>query len=176
MIQKKFCPYCGGPLTKKWWEGTERLFCDTCIKAIYENPLPAACTVVVDNQNRILLVERSVAPQAGKWCLPGGFMELGETSEGAALRELKEETSLTGRIDTLLGVTTSRGEHHPMVLLIGYLVTNYTGDPVAGDDASDVGFFPISNLPEIAFSTHRHFIRIYCAAHAKIFKEMAIFL
>lgn len=169
MMPKKFCPYCGGALAKKWWEGAERLFCDSCQEAIYENPVPATCLVVVDDLKQILLVKRSVAPQVGKWCLPGGFMELGETPEKAALRELKEETALEGRIDTLLGVTTSRGDQYAMVLLIGYLVTQFTGRPMAGDDAAAVKFFPISKLPEVAFSTHRNFIRIYSAAHADPF-------
>jgi ADP-ribose pyrophosphatase YjhB (NUDIX family) len=167
MREKKYCPYCGGPLGKKQWEGLERLFCATCREAIYENPIPATCLVVVDNQDHILLVKRSVPPQMGKWCLPGGFMEMGETPESAALRELKEETALVGRIETLLGVTTSKGDLYDTILLIGYLIKNYSGNPVAGDDASELAFFPITSLPEIAFSSHHRFVRIFYAAYAQ---------
>jgi 8-oxo-dGTP diphosphatase len=167
MREKKYCPYCGGPLENKHWEGIERLFCAACREAIYENPIPATCLVVVDKQDRILLVKRSVPPQMGKWCLPGGFMELGETPEGAALRELKEETGIVGRIGTLLGITTTRSDFYDSILLIGYLIENYSGDPVAGDDASELAFFAITSLPELAFSSHHRFVRIFCAAYAK---------
>jgi 8-oxo-dGTP diphosphatase len=167
MREKNYCPYCSGRLEKKQWEGTRRLFCNTCQEPIYENPVPAICLVVVDNEDRILFVKRRVPPQMGKWCLPGGFMEMGETPEGAALRELKEETALVGRIDTLLGVTTSESDPYNSILLIGYLVKNYSGHAVAGDDASAVVYFPITELPEIAFSSHRRFVRIFCAAYAE---------
>lgn len=167
MRNKKYCPYCGGVLEKKRWEGTERHFCAACREAIYENPIPATCLVVTDDQDRILLVKRRVPPQMGKWCLPGGFMEMGETPESAALRELKEETALVGRIDTLLGVTTSKSDLYDTILLIGYLIKNYSGDPIAGDDATELAFFPITSLPEIAFSSHHRFVRIFCAAYAE---------
>lgn len=163
MKKKKFCPYCGEGLKKKWWEKAERLFCDRCQEAIYENPLPATCLVVVDDQKRILLVKRSVPPKVGLWCLPGGFIEIGETPEIAALRELKEETSLDGRIDSLLGITISETNYNTNVLIIGYLVRNYMGDAIAGDDASAAAYFNIDALPEIAFASHLRFIRIYRA-------------
>jgi mutator protein MutT len=121
--------------------------------------------VVADETNRILLVRRSAPPQVGKWCLPGGFIELGETPEEAALRELKEETALTGRIDTLLGVATSQSQAHASVLLVSYLIKWWTGHPIAGDDASDVAFFTPEDMPEVAFTTHRHFIRIFYENH-----------
>lgn len=167
MREKKYCPYCSGRLEKKWWEDAERLFCNACREPVYENPVPATCLVVVDDRDRILLVKRSVPPQMGKWCLPGGFMEMGETPESAALRELKEETALVGRIDTLLGVTTSESNPYDTILLIGYLVKNYSGNAVAGDDASELAYFPVTQLPEIAFSSHHRFVRIYCAAYAE---------
>lgn len=167
MNKKRYCPYCGGRLERIWWEGANRLFCQGCQQAVYENPVPAACLVVVDGQNRILLVKRSAPPEIGKWCLPGGFVELGETPETAALRELKEETALAGRIEMMLGMATTRSDQYNTILLISYLVKNYSGHPVAGDDASEVGYFHPADLPDIAFSSHRQFIRIYCAAHAE---------
>ena len=137
-----------------------RLYCTGRQRPIYENPVPAACVVLVDDHQRLLLVKRRVAPKQGMWCLPGGFVECGETPEQAAVRELQEETGLTGRINTLIGVTTSPGTLYQSILLIGYLVTCYSGSAVAGDDASDVDFFDKKNSPDIAFESHQSFIRI----------------
>ena len=158
---KKFCPFCGEKLEKKDIEGRERLFCRQCVEPIYENPIPATCIVVSDEFDRLLLVKRNVEPQKGKWCLPGGFMELGETPEQAALRELKEETSLIGEINLLLGAMANSNPVYNTVLIVGYLVTNFEGEIKAGDDASDIDFFFYENLPEIAFKSHRYFTALF---------------
>ncbi len=86
-------------------------------------------------------------------------MELGESVEGAALRELHEETGLSGKIDSLLGVVANESRLYGTVLIVGYLITAYTGEITAGDDAAEVAFFPVDDIPEIAFDSHRQFIR-----------------
>ena len=166
MRQKTHCHFCGATLTEKIYENHKRLFCERCNEPIYENPVPASCLVVLDARERLLLVKRSVAPKKGFWCLPGGFMELGEMPEQSALRELKEETGLSGQIEMLLGVTSNPSNQYFTVLLVGYLVKNYSGKLIAGDDASEVAYFTYNNLPEIAFESHLKFIRIYYASYA----------
>ena len=115
----------------------------------------------MDNRERVALVKRAVAPRKGYWCLPGGFMELGEGPAEAALRELSEETGLVGRIDRLLGVMSTPNAQYHTVLMVAYLVRDFTGNLVAGDDASAAAWFSEKELPEIAFSSHIHFIRTY---------------
>jgi 8-oxo-dGTP diphosphatase len=166
MRKKTFCPYCGTRLTEKRYEASLRLFCEHCDEPIYENPIPATCLVLVDNRNRVLLVKRSVEPKKGWWCLPGGFMELGESPEKAALRELKEETGLWGRIEMLLGVSSNPSALYHTVLMVGYLIRQYTGTLIAGDDADDAVYFDYGELPEIAFESHARFIRMYYASYA----------
>ena len=162
--KKEYCHFCGMRLTKKFVEGKTRLFCEKCNEPLYENPTPATCLVLVDDKDRLLLVKRSVEPKKGFWCLPGGFIELGETPDQGALRELEEETGLSGEIEMLLGVTTSPGNHNGRILMIGYLVKSYNGRLRAGDDAMDVAYFPTKNFPEIAFESHKKFIQIYYSA------------
>ncbi len=140
-----------------------RLFCIGCNVPIYENPVPASCSVVVDRGERVLLVRRSAPPRVGYWCLPGGFMELGESPEETALRELREESGIKGRIEQLLGVTAGHDNPAGTVLITGYLIREFSGTPVPGDDASEAAFFHLDRLPEIAFESHAGFLRLYRA-------------
>ncbi|NOY68325.1 MAG: NUDIX hydrolase [Deltaproteobacteria bacterium] len=165
MREKKFCPYCGAPLSERIEEGRTRKWCKACNTTLYENPVPATCSVVIDDQNRILLVKRSVEPKKGVWCLPGGFMENGENPEQGALRELFEETGLRGKVDFLLGVVSTPGTIYDSILMTGFLVRAYTGKAKAGDDAEKAEWFSMDTFPEIAFTSHKNFISIYRAAH-----------
>jgi len=159
--RKSFCYFCGDKLEKKYIDGIERLFCNSCKTPIYENPIPATCLVVLNKKKEIVLVKRSVEPKKGMWCLPGGFIELFESPDSAALRELKEETNLIGEIEMLLGVRSNSNPVYGTVLVIGYFVKNFSGTPVPGDDASDINFFSYnSRLPEIAFDSHNYFIKM----------------
>ena len=122
MQEKAYCPYCGALTVKKHIEGRHRIHCETCERTHYQNPVPASALVVVDGNDNLLLVKRNVEPKTGMWCLPGGFMEIGEQPEECALRELMEETSLTGKIEDLLGVTSSSNSDYGTVVLMGWLV------------------------------------------------------
>lgn len=166
MRLKTFCHYCGSRLVNRHIEGRDRRYCRTCNEPLYENPVPATCVVVADHHNKIWLVKRSVEPKVGYWCLPGGFMELDETPEEAALRELKEETNITGKIEMLLGISSNSSAGYGTILMAGYLVLDYSGEPLAGDDALDIACFHPDELPEIAFTSHEQFIRIFLGAYA----------
>jgi ADP-ribose pyrophosphatase YjhB (NUDIX family) len=156
---KAYCPFCGNPVNKLEWEGMPRRYCHHCRLPLYDNPVPAVCAVVCDEARRVLLVQRKVPPRKGEWCLPGGFMELGETPEAAALRELSEETGLEGKVAGLLGLQATPNRIYETVLVAGYRVIPLGGAIDAGDDAMAVGWFAPRELPPIAFGSHRTFIR-----------------
>ena len=161
MEQKRHCPFCGKLLSRRFVEGRKRLYCRFCSRPIYENPIPATCIVVADGNDRVLLVMRAVEPKKGQWCLPGGFIELGESPEEGALRELVEETGLSGKINTLLGICTTPSSQYHSVLMVGYLITEYRGRLTAGDDARQVRWFDLHELPPIAFGSHQRFLDQY---------------
>lgn len=158
MTTRIFCAQCGNRLEPRTIEGRSRLCCPRCKSITYENPIPAAAVVVIDSDRRLLLVKRSVEPGKGLWCLPGGFMEIGETPERCALRELKEETGLDGEIERFIGIEMSRSTIHESVLVAAYIIRGWKGMMKAGDDAEEVRFFPSGGLPEIAFQSHLRII------------------
>ncbi len=168
VTKKKFCHFCANKLITKTIEGRLRLYCNKCNCPIYENPVPASAAIVVNNQSKLLLVKRGVPPHIGSWCLPGGFMELEETPEESILRELKEETGLCGKIELLIGVTQANNPFYHSVLILCYLIKNHKGVLAAGSDSIDAAFFSLTDLPDIPFSSHKNFIRIYKTAYISV--------
>jgi len=163
-LEKIFCPYCGGHLERFIdHEGKQRLKCRRCRAIIYENPIPASALVIPspDDPHRILLVKRAVEPCKGEYSLSGGFMEIDETAEECAIREMLEETGFHGRIKNLLGINSQPSPQYKMVLIFGYEMEIIGGKLAPSDDAQDAAFFPLDNHPKIAFETHQHFVDIY---------------
>ncbi len=154
----KHCPRCAGELRSRTVRGHGRLACSACGYVFYLTPAPVTC-VLVERDGAVLLVRRRYPPQAGKWCLPAGFIEQGESPEESAAREVKEETGLDVRITRYLGSWASDEDHRTPVASIAFEgeVVGGTLDP--GDDADEAVFFGTGELPEeIAFSTHRNLI------------------
>lgn len=147
---RRYCSKCGSSLSKMKEDNIFRDFCTQCNVYYYDNPLPVAANIVIKNRE-ILLVKRKNPPYAGLWCLPMGFAESGESIEKAALRELKEETSISGKIIDLVHVESGYSDTYGDLLHITFEVEWMKGDLLAGDDASALGFFPIDNLPDMAF-------------------------
>lgn len=157
-LAKIYCPYCGNRTTSRFAEGLDRTFCPLCDRILYENPVPATCVVTYD-EGRILLVKRKFPPRANEWCLPGGFLELREQPAEGALRELKEETGLTGCLTHFLGAIATPGAIYSGLLVLGYAAEIDSGELKPGDDASAAAWFTPQKLPEIAFDSHAEFIR-----------------
>ncbi len=88
-------------------------------------------------------------------------MELGESPEQTALRELEEKTGLSARNAVLLGVASTYSEQYDTVLVIGFSVEDFYGTLRSGDDTSESAFYYFDELPKIAFDSHAMFIRKY---------------
>jgi 8-oxo-dGTP diphosphatase len=159
MKTKSYCAICASPLGKDVLEGKERQVCSKCGQIFYENPLPAAAAIVLNRQREVLLVKREREPSKDMWCLPIGFAETGETIEDAALRELKEEAGIEGRVTQLVDVVSEYNSFYGDVLVVVYEVEKTGGQERAGDDASDCRYFPIMNLPRLAFDSQERAIQ-----------------
>jgi 8-oxo-dGTP diphosphatase len=112
--------------------------------------------VVFRNQNsspEILLIRRKNEPFKDSWALPGGFVDDGEDLEDAAIRELEEETSVKINGAEQLRAFGKPGRdprHHTVsVAFLAFVAENTTA--VAADDAKEIGWFAITDLPALAF-------------------------
>jgi ADP-ribose pyrophosphatase YjhB (NUDIX family) len=157
----KYCPYCAGRFESRAVGGQSRLVCGECGEIYYQNPLPAATALVVNGRGELLLGKRSVEPAIGQWCLPGGFVELHESMEQAALRELREETGLEAERGIFLGCFYQQSIYYGGVIIFGYRVDGARGEPAAGDDMQQLGYFAFDRLPDIAFESHRRLIELF---------------
>jgi ADP-ribose pyrophosphatase YjhB (NUDIX family) len=122
------------------------------VSSISRQPIPAVIAVVLRGES-ILLVSRRNPPDVGMWGYPGGKIEFGESIEDAATRELLEETGVRARPDRLLTAVDAydrdeRGELRRHFILLAVLCTWEHGEPVAGDDAADAGWFAIDSLDD----------------------------
>lgn len=105
----------------------------------------AAGAVVQDDRGRILLVLRARAPEAGRWTIPGGHLEPGETLEECARREVLEETGLDIAVGRELGVVDiPNGDE--VIEAHDFAAEAVGGSLVAGDDAADAGWFTIEQM------------------------------
>ena len=109
------------------------------------SPVVAAGAVVRDEHERLLVVQRRHEPAAGRWTLPGGRVDLGETLADAVRREVREETGLDVEVGDLVGVTEVRTTtHHYVILDFHAVITG--GDLMAGDDAVAVAWMGRAQL------------------------------
>jgi 8-oxo-dGTP diphosphatase len=128
-------------------------------------PVPAVGVVCLRG-GEVLLIRRGRPPRLGEWSLPGGRIEWGEGAAEAALRELREETGveaeLTGLIDVVDGVFAAENPDEPdrHYVLIDFAARWLSGEPVAGDDATEAAFQPLDRLDElVAWGETRRVIR-----------------
>ena len=161
MKNLKYCSSCGKLNNYGLKEGLNRYFCSKCNIIHYENPKPTA-TLICPRGDDILLVKRAFEPAIGEWSLPGGFMELNETLEQAAIRELKEETNLDGNVVKLLGNCSHFNSVFGDILLLGIQIKIENWEElIAGDDAQDAKLFNINNCPKLAFECHQKILDFY---------------
>ena len=156
-----YCSTCGKHNEFGFIDGEKRYHCKDCKSIHYQNPKPTA-TLICPKENMILLVQRAFEPGKGKWGLPGGFLELGETLEEGAKRELKEETNLNGKFIKLLGHCSHFNSIFGDILLLGaQMEINNWEHLKAGDDALSAKLFNINECPKLAFECHQKILDDY---------------
>jgi 8-oxo-dGTP diphosphatase len=119
-------------------------------------PPAPVCAVgaIVFRGDAVLLIQRGKPPAQGKWSIPGGAVRLGETLETAVIRELSEEVEMDVKplwvgkvVDRIYKDSEGKIAFH--YIIIDYVCEERAGQPQAGSDASDAGFFEVEKLDEM---------------------------
>jgi len=146
----RYCPYCARALQPFSSGGRLRLRCPTCEWIRYQNPTVGVAVVLLEAKC-VLLGER----RDGGWCIPCGHVEWDETIEKAAVREFREETGVKVRLDGVVAVHSNFHDPDHHTVGVWYRGIRQSGDLRAGGDLDQVGFFPLSDVPELKFPTDR---------------------
>ena len=161
--EDRFCPSCASALVTKEMFGHERPVCPDCDRVIFYDPKVAAiCIVPRDGQ--VLMIRRGTDQGYGLWGLPGGYVDRGEVVEQAASREVWEETGLKVEPGELVGLFSEDGD--PVIVAV-FGARETGGTLEAGPEALEVGFFPVDDLPELAFPRDRDVLAKWQAANGE---------
>ena len=124
----------------------------------YKYPHPAVTADCVifgfDESNimKVLLIQRGNDPYKGKWAFPGGFMEIDETAEQCARRELEEETGLKDvAVEQFYTFTDVNRDPRERVITVAHYALVKLSEVKANDDADDAQWFPLDEIPPLAF-------------------------
>ena len=139
----------------------------------YPRPAVTADCVVMTNEPlpKVLLIQRGADPFKGAWAFPGGFMNMDETTEQCAIRELEEETGLKVATVHQIGAY-SKVDRDPRgrTITVAYLAIIDSPMEVKGqDDAAKAAWFELTDLPHLAFD-HYDIIKDAAAVYARLVK------
>lgn len=141
----------------------------------YRYPHPAVTTDCVvfgfdGVKLNVLLIERGGEPYKGSWAFPGGFLNIDEDAPDGARRELQEETGLTvTNIEQLGAFARPDRDPRERVISIAYFTLTRITDVVGADDAARARWFPINDVPPLAFD-HRQIFELACERLAQLLK------
>ena len=157
----RYCNQCGAEVIRKVPEGDDRQrhVCISCGEIHYQNPkIVAGC--IAEHEGKVLLCKRAIKPRHGYWTLPGGFMELEETSFEAALRETLEEAN--ARVTVLELYTVFNLPYVNQVYMM-YRSQLQDLDFSAGKESLEVKLFAENEIPwgDIAFATIKYTLKFF---------------
>ena len=127
------------------------------LKYHYKYPHPSVTTDCVifgfdGTKMRVLLIERGIEPYKGRWAFPGGFLNMEESADVGALRELREETGLKGAyIKQLYTFSDPKRDPRERVITIAYYALVRLQEVKGGDDAAKAEWFALNEVPALAF-------------------------
>jgi ADP-ribose pyrophosphatase YjhB (NUDIX family) len=159
----RFCPMCGQAVEERVLEDDHRprLVCPDG-HVSWQNPRMVVNAIPVQ-AGRALLARREIEPSKGKWGIPGGFLEMGESAQEGARREVEEETELRIEVRRLIGIYS---RPHAGIVVVVFEADVVGGVPEPAAETSEVRAFGPDEIPwdELAFSTVESALRDWVAS------------
>lgn len=156
----RFCSRCGSKLDFGPVQGEERerLACPSCGFVFYVNPRLVVTTLPITDRGEVMLIRRGIEPGMGLWAQPGGFLEIDETVEEAAVRETLEETGLTVEPISIIGLYSRL---HAGIVVVAYEARIAGGEATVTNESLETRPFAPDAIPwsEIAFETSLRALR-----------------
>ncbi len=156
-VEVKYCIRCGDAVELHPSYGQVRPLCPSCGWIYFADP-KVAVGVLLEEGNKVLMVQRGCEPHRGRWTFPAGFVNAGEAPADAAVRECLEETGLKVCLRGVLDIYAKKEHPGGADFIIIYRAEVIAGQLSAADDATDARWFARDALPEIAFDATRYFL------------------
>jgi ADP-ribose pyrophosphatase YjhB (NUDIX family) len=163
-VEYRYCPRCATELETRPSDGPDpdRMACRSCGFVHYENPKPTV-QAWIERDGEFLALRRNREPMKGRWNMPGGFVERGESGSEAAAREVREETGLEVEVVEALGAFPSRygsGEEAEPILGLAYRCRVAGGVEEISDESDEAGWFSLAAFPEPAFADEQRVLAL----------------
>ncbi len=142
-----YCQICGSELEHRTLRSKIQPYCPNCNTFSYLDP-KVAIVVLIENSKNLLLVKRDIEPYINHWSFPSGYVDRGENTKDAAIREIKEETCLDIKITQLQGVYSGKGS---VVIIVYKAIALDTNKGKAGEEVKEIKWFPVNSLPSLPF-------------------------
>jgi ADP-ribose pyrophosphatase YjhB (NUDIX family) len=157
----KYCPRCGSAAEVSF---PRSIRCASCGYGAFYNPKPVACAIPATDDGELYLMRRGFEPSRGLWTMPGGYVDLGESVEDAAIRETKEEIGVDIEITGLVGVYSRSTDR---IVVVVY-AARAQGTPTRTEEALEVRAFEATTIPwdHLAFWSDGRALRDYFQAAA----------
>jgi ADP-ribose pyrophosphatase YjhB (NUDIX family) len=155
----RYCPRCGNDAQVDF---PRSIRCAHCGYGAFYNPKPVACAIPATQDGDVILMRRAFPPHEGRWSMPGGFVDLGESVEDAVRREAREELNLDIEVQRLIGVYSHAADRHVVVVY----AARARNHPSISEEALEVAAFAPNTIPwqELAFESDERALRDYFSA------------
>ncbi|KAJ9695541.1 hypothetical protein PVL29_010830 [Vitis rotundifolia] len=160
-LKINFCQWCGGPTKHDIPEGEEKIraICTLCGKITYQNPkMVVGCLIA--HENKVLLCQRKIQPSYGRWTLPAGYLEIGESAAEGAIRETWEEAGADVEVQSPFAQLDIPLIGQTYIIFLGKLKKPHFSP---GPESLDCRLFALDDIPfdSLAFSSMLVTLKLY---------------